>query len=87
VFVVIPLAFSLLLLQVKFVWEAFSELINGIYEITYLISNTFLSFDMQPSLCCNNLVYIQLIGVARNFNWEGPKMKKSYDVSLVTFFR
>jgi len=24
--------------------------------------------------------------VARNFNWEEPKMEKSCDVSLVTFF-
>jgi len=25
-------------------------------------------------------------GVARNFDWEGPKMKKICDVNLVTFF-
>jgi len=25
-------------------------------------------------------------GVARNFDWEGPKMEKSCDFSLVTFF-
>jgi len=24
-------------------------------------------------------------GVARIFDWEGPKMEKSYDVILVTF--
>jgi len=24
-------------------------------------------------------------GVTRNFDWEGPKMEKSCDVSLVTF--
>jgi len=25
-------------------------------------------------------------GVARNFDWKGPKMEKSCDVSFVTFF-
>jgi len=32
-------------------------------------------------------IYIHTVtGIARNFDSEGPKMKKSYDVSLVTFF-
>jgi len=29
---------------------------------------------------------VPLTGVARNFDWEGPKMEKFCDVILVTFF-
>jgi len=25
-------------------------------------------------------------GVARNFDWEGPKMEESCDINLVTYF-
>jgi len=30
--------------------------------------------------------YSKHCGVARNFDWGGPKMEKSCDVSLLTFF-
>jgi len=26
-------------------------------------------------------------GVAKNFDWEGPKMEKACDINLVTFLR
>jgi len=30
--------------------------------------------------------YPILIGIARNFDWEGPKIEEFCDVILVTFF-
>jgi len=30
--------------------------------------------------------WVFLTGVSRNFHWEGPKMEKSCDLSLATFF-
>jgi len=33
-----------------------------------------------------DLVILVNTGVARNFDWEGPKLKKNCDVILMTFF-
>jgi len=43
--------------------------------------------NVNLSLCLNiTSVLLDYTGVARNFDWEGPKLKKNYDVILVTFF-
>jgi len=32
------------------------------------------------------IMQLQCTGVARNFDWEGPKTEESCDINLVTFF-